>query len=719
MCEPYAAGRFASKHLMKLRNKPSMSVIAFVLSAFTALLLSPVLSGQTGAKATAPQHANSSAPAATATTTPAAAPQPAQDAGNERAHASHATPALTLEQQIQKLPPLTHMKIDANTQGQNILHHLSEILRFYRAATTKIQKAGEPSDILYAEQSKAQATQIAQLAFQSARNEAALLTRVNASPNGAPSGQGNNAPQPETQRIAAARARIEGQITALQATDAANDAAIAHSNAKTRRALLEKQEQIDGEFKFLQATLDALNRVANLAENQGRAGLPGEIDRLASSAPELTSGTGKSITAPPLETVADAQHAGLVTQGSVLFDLVSARRSIDQQIAETDRLRDQADNLRKPFVNVLRSLIAQGESLSQQTATVQTTAATNNQDILATRKQFDQLTSTFRVLADAMLPLTQEVTALEQERGTLTSWSIATDAEYKSILRSLLIRAAIIAGALLLLFVASQVWGRATLRYVSDLRRRRQLLLIRRIVIGFVGGLIVIFGFVTQFSSLATFAGFISAGIAVGLQTILLSVAAYFFIVGRYGVRVGDRITVANVTGTVIEVGIARFYMMELVGSGTELHSTGRVAVFANSVLFQTGTPLYKQLPGTEYAWHELLAKLKPEADTEAVSSELCKIIEGVYQTYKSEIESQQHQIENWMGAPVDRPSVDSHLRMTDDSLQVAILFPVQIQGAAKADAAVAAAIFKAMQAEGPLKQGLAAVPTIKAAIKT
>ena len=53
--------------------------------------------------------------------------------------------------------------------------------------------------------------------------------------------------------------------------------------------------------------------------------------------------------------------------------------------------------------------------------------------------------------------------------------------------------------------------------------------------------------------------------------------------------RVGDRITVAGVTGDVIEVGLVRFYMMELAGSGTELHSTGRVAVFANSILFQTG----------------------------------------------------------------------------------------------------------------------------------
>jgi small-conductance mechanosensitive channel len=255
-------------------------------------------------------------------------------------------------------------------------------------------------------------------------------------------------------------------------------------------------------------------------------------------------------------------------------------------------------------------------------------------------------------------------------------------------------------------------------RYVSDLRRRRQLLVVRRVVIGFVGGLILIFGFVTQFSSLATFAGFISAGVAVGLQTILLSVAAYFFIIGRYGVRVGDRITVAGVTGTVIEVGIARFYMMELVGTGTELHSTGRVAVFANSVLFQTGTPLYKQLPGTEYAWHELTAKLKPEADAEAVSKAICDIIDGVYQTYKAEIESQQHQIESWMGAPVDRPGVDSHLRMVEEGLQIAILFPVQIAAAAKTDAAIAAAIFRALQVDGPLKQGLAALPTIKAAIK-
>lgn len=698
----------------------------FLGTLFALLLLAPTLKGQPSTKLTPLQQTSTSGSAPTpAAAGPASAPQPSKNASTSassstRATQSHAAPPLTLEQQIARLPPLTGTNIDVKAQSQLILGHLNDILRYYRAATTKIQKAGEPSDILYAEQSKAQATQIAQLAFQSARNEAALLTRVNAPANGASAAPDNGSAQPQSQRIAAARARIISQIAALQAVDAANDAAIAHANAKTRPGLLQKQEQIDGEFKLLQATLDAVTRIAKFTDTEGgHTGLTGEIERLASSAPELDAGTGKSIAAPALENVADTQHSGLVTQASVLFDLLSARRSIDRQIAETDGLRKQTRALREPFTNIIRSLIKQGEALSRQTIDLQATPTSDAQDILATRKQFDQLTSTFRVLSDAMLPLSQEGMLLDQQRGTLTSWRIAVDAEYQSILRSLLIRLAFIAGALLLLAGISQMWSRATVRYVADLRRRRQLLVVRRVVIGFLGGLIVIFGFITEFSSLATFAGFISAGIAVGLQTILLSVAAYFFIVGRYGVRVGDRITVAGVTGTVIEVGIARFYMMELVGSGTELHSTGRVAVFANSVLFQTGTPLYKQLPGTEYAWHELTAKLKPEADTEAVSKELCGIIEGVYQTYKPAIEAQQRQIESWMGAPVDRPRVDSHLRMADEGLQLAILFPVQIAHAAQADAQIASQILKAMQTEEQLKQGLAAVPTIKAAIKT
>jgi hypothetical protein len=73
---------------------------------------------------------------------------------------------------------------------------------------------------------------------------------------------------------------------------------------------------------------------------------------------------------------------------------------------------------------------------------------------------------------------------------------------------------------------------------------------------------------------------------------------------------VGDRISVAGVTGDVVDVGLVRLYLMELAGTGVDLYPTGRIVVFSNAVLFQATTPLFKQLPGAEYTWHEVAVAL-------------------------------------------------------------------------------------------------------------
>jgi small-conductance mechanosensitive channel len=237
-------------------------------------------------------------------------------------------------------------------------------------------------------------------------------------------------------------------------------------------------------------------------------------------------------------------------------------------------------------------------------------------------------------------------------------------------------------------------------------------------MVGFLSALVLILGFVTQFSSLATFAGFITAGIAVGLQTILLSVAAYFFIVGRYGVRVGDRITVANVTGDVVEVGLVRFYVMELAGTGTEFHPTGRIAVFANSVLFQTGTPLYKQIPGTNYAWHEVTVKLKQGSDYRPTLDVLRKAVEKVYSGYKSQIEQQHTQTETWMDTAMPGPGIQTRLQLSD-GLQYAVLYPVQISNAAAIDDQVVQELLESIARDTAVMQVIDGPPAVRAVIKT
>ena len=83
-------------------------------------------------------------------------------------------------------------------------------------------------------------------------------------------------------------------------------------------------------------------------------------------------------------------------------------------------------------------------------------------------------------------------------------------------------------------------------------------------------GVIIAFTFATELGSMATFAGLLTAGVAVALQNVILSVAGYFFLMGKYGIRVGDRVQIAGVTGEVVDIGLVRLHLLELSSGGTD-----------------------------------------------------------------------------------------------------------------------------------------------------
>ncbi|HUZ04381.1 MAG TPA: hypothetical protein VMU62_03405, partial [Acidobacteriaceae bacterium] len=263
-----------------------------------------------------------------------------------------------------------------------------------------------------------------------------------------------------------------------------------------------------------------------------------------------------------------------------------------------------------------------------------------------------------------------------------------------------------------------EVWRRASVKYVHDLRRRRQLLIIRRFTMGFFMGIVLISGFVSQISSLATFAGFLTAGIAVGLQTILLSVAAYFFIVGRYGVRVGDRISVAGVTGDVMEVGLVRMYVMELAGTGIDLYPTGRVAVFSNAVLFQATTPLYKQIPGTEYGWREVALKLNETADFKGAAEKITALVTTLYKKYQQEIERQHGSLALHWDISAEVPKIESRLQYVDGGLEFKVRYPVLLRHAAESDEAVTRALVALSQSDAAFQAAVQGPPVLRTTVK-
>jgi small-conductance mechanosensitive channel len=598
--------------------------------------------------------------------------------------------------------------LDAEAQEQAILAHLSAVIQYYRGTAEPIQKAGEPNDVVYRDQAVAQSAQIAQFAFDSAKAEAAFLA------GGKGTGEPAAPASGQQQRLQDMLVSVNQRIAELTKQLADLDHQIASARPRELPALQTRKQQLQAALGLSSAMKDALDRIVSVSQEASGTGLTASIARMQQSVPELQSGNKTS--APQIVTVESALSSGVTSQGGVLIDLLETRHALQVLLQANSALSQQVTSVRAPMSSVLRGLIAEGQQLSQQ-AEAPVPQGTSAQSPAAA-VDLSAITGRFKALAAAAVPLSQELIIVEQSRANLIAWQTSVIGEYDRILHSLLLRIVVIAIALGLIVGSGELWTKATNKYVRDIRRRRQLLIVRRVVVGFLSVIVVLFGFVTQFNSLATFAGFITAGIAVGLQTILLSVAAYFFIIGRYGIKVGDRITIATVTGDVIDVGLVRFYVMELAGSSTELNPTGRIAVFSNAVLFQAGTPLYKQLPGTGYAWHELIVRLTDSADYRTVCAAIVQVVQTAYQKYRDRIVREHDSVQNWMQTTIDSPEIQSRLQFSAGVFQFWVRFPVEIRGAAQTDEQITRALLDLMASNPEIKSAVAAVPTIQASVR-
>ena len=599
----------------------------------------------------------------------------------------------------------------------DILAHLNAAISWYRRIAGLDVTAGQPSDTLYLENARSSASQALQLAFQASEAQAALLSQGNTHGPGSPStATAGGQPTDQQTNIAKAIASANSRISQAQTQLDDLNKRLASVHGKQRQQLLSQRDALQGQLDLDNMILDALQKISSVStgNDNGASGFAGQINQLKQSVPEVfaPASSKKGTSTPSAPSIASrADSVGLIGQTSILFTQMRDMHDIDQLMAQTVRLRDTANQLASPLRDSLRTLIRQGRD------TVNQTPSSDPAEIAATRKKFETLTAQFKQISAAAVPLRQEIILLDECDGDLLQWRNSIAAEYGRVLRTLLLRVAGILVALVVLFLLSELWRRATYRYVHDTRRRRQLLLVRRFATGFLMAVVIVMGFLSEFSSLATFAGFITAGIAVALQTVILSVAAYFFLIGRYGVRVGDRLTVSGVTGDVIEIGLVRLYLMELSGTGVELYPTGRVVVFSNSVMFQAA-PFFKQLPGTAYAWHEIALTLSPEANPAAVEQQLHEAVDSVYSEYRHSIDHQHSLVERLVDAPMAAPALKTQLRFTDDGLELSVRYPVEISHAAEVDEKVTRKLMEVIGRNQELKAAVTGTPKLRAAIK-
>ena len=151
-------------------------------------------------------------------------------------------------------------------------------------------------------------------------------------------------------------------------------------------------------------------------------------------------------------------------------------------------------------------------------------------------------------------------------------------------------------------------WGRQAMRLIAS-------------AVGVIGLLSIWFEDPTR---MATFAGLISAGVAIALQRVITSFAAYLIILRGRIFNVGDRITIGGVRGDVVALDFMQTTVMEMGESPAEqkdapsmwVHGrqyTGRLVRVTNDKIFDK--PIYNFTREFPYLWEEMQLPIAYTAD--------------------------------------------------------------------------------------------------------
>ena len=566
-------------------------------------------------------------------------------------------------------PQAANTHVSVLTAAQ-VVQILDDTVEWYRALGTQQQNATQPSDLLILFASRQTADKVVSLAFDIARANAELLSSEAGSQTAGETTAAQSLTQQQSQ-LGAARQGIQQEITADKQKLAAGGKASANLAAKL--------SELQGELAMVDARrnlLDTMTEFVNSSDPKAASAnsLKAQIDAIAATVPAAS--------APAAPSVLNTGSGAAPTRHGIwdlATEVLHQRNKIDT-IATIDQ---RTAALAETFRNISAAPLAQLQGYSGRSDALASQADHADSGALkGLRNQFDTLAWLFKQTSEVLLPLGKEQVLLKQYRHNLANWRDSVEKQYREAWTALAVRVGMVVVILAVVLGLGEVWRRAVLRYVHDTHRRYQLLLVRTIVVWTVVLAVICLSFVTQISTFATFAGLLTAGLAVAMQSVLVSVVGYFFLIGKYGIRVGDRIQIGTVVGEVLDIGLVRLHLRELNTQGP-LGATGRVVAFANLIVFQTSGGLFKQIADADLSWQETTVPLPTLCDFAAFKAKLVAAIGAAVGEH----------------GPDNAPRVQ--MRLSGARLEALIRYPVSFKHAAEIDERVAQAVVSTLAEEG------------------
>jgi small-conductance mechanosensitive channel len=555
-----------------------------------------------------------------------------------------------------------------STEQQNIISYLGTAIGWYRQFNVETGLVEEPPEALYLAADQGMAEEVIKLAFDYADADAVLISKFGQSPKTA-------ALSSDPAAIVEGRlamARTEADAAQAQVRDLS--ARLRGAPRRQRDALARQLLAAQAQLELVQARVDFLSTMVEFEHTNNTSSHTGTLQ---AQIDELRRSVQAEAKKPPAGAAKEhGEPAGPVGLAEHLLDLHNKLSTLDQRQDATQALLELTLRTRAPLERALVSI--------EDSARQLTRAALSNDrtDLDQRKKQFQELIGRRKLIGTALLPLTKQAMLLRRYNENLVQWQNQVQRHANEVLRTLLMHVGGILLVFLLIAMLSLIWRRLAVRYVEDVNRRRQILKVRDVTVVVLVILVLLFNFTTELSALATVVGFAAAGIAVALQDVILSIAGYFRLSGRFGIKHGDRVELQGVRGEVVELGLTKLTLLELGGDGVQSGPTGRLVMIPNSSVFRDK---FLNHPGHSLiVWRELRFTLSPDCDFRVVEKQLLEVVEAVFARYRDSARTQLLEMERNLNTRVDSGRPQSRVRLSPEGLQITLRFPVDVRSEAQ-----------------------------------
>jgi hypothetical protein len=556
-------------------------------------------------------------------------------------------------------------QLPAILEEKDVLPYLEKVIAWHRQAAALEISPDLPQELIFKNSLQQHTAKTLSAAFAYAQGIAAILppppppaAEAEDKDSNASRGRGIN------RAIAQAKLNLELLQTNLD-----------HAKTKSQR------DKFTGQMKLEQEHLNLLDDIAETigARNAESDTLAQKIQQMEATVPEIV----EQPKPPAQEAAAKPEHAELSSSGGImglairLYGLIEAKSAVKSMLNDTRTFSDQNRERSQSIRDLVRAIMQQGNAIGIAPAPAKAPANAKTKPAAAPQLTYDQLLTDMKKLSKVALALSQMNAGLSNCTRDLSAWVSMISLHIKELMTDLITRAIFMSIAITIAVGIAMLAKQATRRYVLDGRRKNQLRMLRKAILAVTVGMIVFLGVFTDLSSLATFAGLLTAGLAFAMKDMILSVIAYFQFFSAGGIRTGDYVTMANVTGKVTQIGMLRFYVMETEKSEMGFLPTGRVVGFSNAALFQP-TPFFRQVPGADFVWSEINIILSPTTDHDAAYKKLSEVVTKTYEKHRSVMQRHEQAMQRLTNFKLSISIPQTYLKTTATGLTFIVRYAVE-----------------------------------------